>query len=200
MPGAVPPNMESSGSLVSEGRLNGCDSATGAIGAGTRAGETVNSAHDFAANAMSRWMERRWTRSISREAGAALRFAASLLLVLQLLYTPIHLYGVPHSDEADLPATGLASTAAFTGDEGHEGDGNHERHSAAQHKLKVLRFQRAPVAEMVMVAAADWVVAETSCPQAPAFEFSGLSPPELPRSWQFFIRAALPVRAPSCLS
>ena len=134
-------------------------------------------------------------------AGAALRLCVGLWLVLQIVYTPIHLYQVPHAEEADFStATPLASAAAFEGDEDQDSDGHHERHSAAQHKLKVLRSQRAPVAEMVSVTVAEWVVTEKDCPQPQVFGFSGLSPPELPRCWQFLFRTALPVRAPSVLS
>jgi hypothetical protein len=150
---------------------------------------------------MSRAIQMRWTRRTSRMAGAALRLCVGLWLVLQIVYTPIHLYREPHSDEAEIkvPAP-LASTAACEGDEHQDSGDHHERHSATQHKFKVLRSQRAPVAEMVPVTVAAWVVAEKDCPQPPVFEFSGLSPPEFVRSWQFFFRAALPIRAPSVLS
>ena len=79
-----------------------------------------------------------------------LRFCVSLLLVLQIVYTPIHLYRVPHSDEADGSAAApRASATAFMGDEDQDGEGHHERHSAAQHKLKVLRSQRAAPADLM---------------------------------------------------
>jgi hypothetical protein len=150
---------------------------------------------------MIRAMGKRWIGRTSRKAGAALHLCVALLLVLQIVYTPIHLYQVPHSDEIDFSAAApLASAAAFVGNEDQDGDGHHERHSAAQHKLKVLRSQRAPVAEIDWVTVVDWVVAEKDGPQPQVFSFSGLSPPELPRCWQFLFRAALPVRAPSVLS
>ena len=152
-------------------------------------------------NKMSRTTWPQWTGRARRMAGAVLRFCVALWLVLQIVYTPIHLSLEPHSEEAEFSAAApLAPAAAFAGDDGHEGDGPHERHSAAQHKLKVLRSQRAPVAEMVMVSVAEWVATEKDCPQPQGVGFSGLSPPELLRSWQFFFRTALPVRAPSLLS
>jgi len=150
---------------------------------------------------MSRWMQRRWTGRTSRMAGAAMRLCVGLWLVLQIVYTPIHLYREPHSDEADISApTPLASAAAYEGDEHQGSDEHHERHSAAQHKIKVLRSHRAPVAEMVPVQAVQWVEAERDCPAPQVVEFSGLSPPEFHCCWQFIFRAALPVRAPSLFS
>jgi hypothetical protein len=146
-------------------------------------------------------MQMRWNARTSRKAGAALRFCVALLLGLQIVYTPIHLYRVPHSDEADFSAAApLASAAAFVGDVDHDGDGHHERHPAAQHKFKVLRSEQTAAAEMVLVAVVEWVNAEKDQPQPQVFDFSGLSPPELSRSWQFIFRAALPVRAPSLVS
>jgi len=147
---------------------------------------------------MSRWKQRRWTGIASRMVGAPLRLCLGFWLVLQIVYTPIHLYRVPHSDEADF-GTAAPQTAAgiFAGDEGH---GHHERHSAAQHKFKVLRPERAALPEVFLAPTVACVVVRQDCPLPEVFEFSGLSPPELLRCWQFLVRAALPVRAPSCLS
>ena len=146
-------------------------------------------------------MERRWTGHTSRMAGAVLRFCVALWLVLQIVYTPIHLSLEPHSEEAEFSAAApLAPAAAFAGDEGHEGDGHHERHPAAQHKFKVLRSERAALAEVFLAPAVACLEVGQDCPQPQVVDFSGLSPPELLRSWQFFFRAALPVRAPSLLS
>jgi hypothetical protein len=134
-------------------------------------------------------------------AGPALHLCVGLWLVLHIVYTPIHLYRVPHSDEADYGAAApVAAAAACVGDEDHDGDGHHERHSAAQHKFKVVNPERLVVAQMLIVPAAEWASAETDCPRPQVFEFSGLSPPELPRCWQFLFRTALRVRAPSRLS
>ena len=146
-------------------------------------------------------MQRRWTGRTSRMAGAALRLCVGLWLVVQIVYTPIHLYREPHSDEAEMSAPPhLASATVYEGDEHQGSDEHHERHSAAQHKIKVLRSQRALVVEMVPVEVVQWVEAERDCPAPQLFEFSGLSPPEFIRSWQFVFRTALPVRAPSLLS
>ena len=150
---------------------------------------------------MSRAIQRRWTGRNSREVGAVLRFWAALLLVFHILYTPIHLYRVPHSEEADFSAAApLESAAAFVGDEGHEGDGDHERHPAAQHKFKALRSERAALAEVFLAPAVACADVGQDCLQPQVFGFSGLSPPELLRCWQFLFRAALPVRAPCRIS
>lgn len=136
-----------------------------------------------------------------RQVGAALRWCATLWLVLYIAYTPIHLYLEPHSDGADSWERALPAPAAdCVADAGHDGDEHHERHPAAQHTLKVTQPVRVAVAEMVPVQAVEWVCVEADRSMPQVFGFSGLSPPELPRSWQFFFRAALPVRAPSLIS
>ena len=150
---------------------------------------------------MSRAIPTRWTGRTSRKAGAALRFCVALWLVFHILYTPIHLHRMPHSEEADFIAEApLAAGAAFVSDEGHDGDEHHERHPAAQHKFKVVNSERLVLVQMLAVPAVKWMNAEQDCPQPQVFDCSGLSPPELPGCWQFFFRAALPVRAPSLLS
>jgi len=146
-------------------------------------------------------IQKRWTARPSRLAGAALRACVPLWLILQIVFTSIHLYLEPHSNEADSRSFGASAwLTAFAGDEGHDGDADHQRHSAAQHELKALRSARLGPAQMFIASAVQWVHVEQDCPQPQVFEFSGLSPPELPRSWQFLLRAALPVRAPSLLS
>ncbi len=50
----------------------------------------------------------RRTRITRREARLALRFCVSVCLVFYIVYTPIHLYLEPHSEEAT-----ISSTAAF---------------------------------------------------------------------------------------
>lgn len=146
---------------------------------------------------MSRAIQARWIGQARRQASAALRLCAALWLVLYIVYTPIHLNLEPHSDEADFKGA-TPGALATVADESHNDD--HERHTAAQHKLKALRSHRAPVPEMALVTVVKWVAAQNDCPQPQVFEFSGLSPPELPRCWQFLFRTALPVRAPSLLS
>jgi hypothetical protein len=149
---------------------------------------------------MSRAIQRRWTERASRVAGAALRFCVALSLVLQIVLTSIHVYLEPHSDGADTSSGGASAwLTAFAGDDDHDGDGDHERHSAAQHELKALRSARLGPAQIFVASAVQWVDVEQDCPQPQVLEFSGLSPPELARSWQFLVRAALPVRAPSLL-
>lgn len=146
-------------------------------------------------------MQKRWTGRTSRTAGTALRLCLGLGLVFYIVYAPIHLYLEPHSEDTDAWApTRTAADAASVGQQDHDGDDHHARHPAAQHKLKVMQPTRAPVAEMAAVQPVQWVEPERACPPPQAFGFSGLSPPELPRCWQFVFRAALPVRAPSVLS
>jgi len=150
---------------------------------------------------MSRSLQRRWTGRTSRTTGAALRLCIALWLVLQIVYTPIHLYLAPHSEEADFSAPApRGPVAAFEGDEGHGGDGEHERHPAAQHELKVLRSERASLADVFLAPAVACKEVGQDCPQPQVVGLSGLSPPGLSCCWQFFFRAALPVRAPSLLS
>ena len=132
-----------------------------------------------------------------RSAGALLRLCAVLWLVVYIVYTPIHLCLEPHFEEAVCSAT---TAASCVGDADHDGDDHGDQHAAAQHKLKALRSARTVVAEIVLITAVEWVEAEKECPLPQVFEFSGLSPPELPRCWQFIFRAALPIRAPSVLA
>lgn len=127
-----------------------------------------------------------------------MRFCLSLWVALQIVYTPIHLYHEPHSDDASSGGAAPRTTAAaFIGNQDQSPDGHHERHPGAQHKIKLLRPQRVAPMDVVFVAALEWEVAEKDCLEPQPLEFSGLSPPELSRCWQFAFRAALPVRAPS---
>jgi hypothetical protein len=143
-------------------------------------------------------MEKRRIGRISRTFGLFARFSTALLLVIQVVYTPIHIMRVPHSDEADIIATSpLAIAAAYLVDEDQDGDGHHERHAASQHKLKVLRSERLVMGQIFVASAVPFVDAAQNYPKPPMVEFSGLSPPEFTHCWQFIFRAALPVRAPS---
>ena len=101
-------------------------------------------------------------------------------------------------DEADFRWAGAATVVTtMAAEAGHDDHGDHERHSAAEHKLKVLRSQRAAPMDLMLVLVAEPVIAEQDCPLPQEFASSGLSPPEISCSWQFHFRAALPVRAPS---
>ena len=147
---------------------------------------------------MSTALQRRWTGGTSREAGAALRLCVGLWLILQIVYTPIHLYLEPHSDGADSRSWGASAwVTALLGDDGHDGDGDHARHPAAQHKFKVLRSERAAMPGVFLAPVVACAEVGQCCPQPEVVDFSGLSPPELSCCWQFFFRAALPIRAPS---
>jgi hypothetical protein len=134
-----------------------------------------------------------------RKACAALRLGASLWFVWCIAFTPLHLYLEPHADETEFASFTNAPTT-IGGDTGHDDPGNHEQHSAAQHKLKVLRTHRAAPLDVVLAPVAEcWVAAPHILPPLVS-ESSGLSPPEFACGWQFVFRAALPVRAPSLLS
>lgn len=129
------------------------------------------------------------------------RCCLAFLLVLQIAYTPFHLYLEPHTDEVEF-SWGQAATkaAAVAADESHDDHGDSDRHPAAQHKLKVLRSQRVAPMDFVLAPVAEsWVAAPHILPLLVS-ESSGLSPPEFACRWQFVFRAALPVRAPSLLS
>jgi hypothetical protein len=150
---------------------------------------------------MSRWTNKRWIGRAGRKVGEAPRFCFALYLMVQIVWTPIHLYLEPHSDLADTRSSGAeAQFRVLRGDDAHDDHSDHERHPAAQHDLKVLRTPQAQVAQVVMIRAEEWVAVEKECPLGRVSDFSGLSPPEIPRCWQFLFRAALPVRAPSLLS
>jgi hypothetical protein len=123
------------------------------------------------------------------------------LAALQIVHAPIHLASEPHLDDMDFRATsGTPWTPPVVAEEDHDGNGHHERHSATLHKLKLTQPSRVVMGELP-------VSLPAKCPEAPKgliepqrFAFTGLSPPELLRCWQFMSRAALPVRAPSLLS
>ena len=69
-------------------------------------------------NAMSKAMHKRCTGRTSRVAGAALRSCVALWLILQIVFTSIHLYLEPHSDRRDLarvrPRPGPHRSSAMT--------------------------------------------------------------------------------------
>jgi hypothetical protein len=152
-------------------------------------------------NMMCRAMQRRWTGRASRKAEALVRYCVVFLLLLQSVYIPIHLYRVPHSEEAEYSAPApLAAPTCLAEQDDHDVDGHHARHPAAQHKFKVTQPARGVAPEMVLVQTVSWLEAGTDRPHPEAVDFSGLSPPEFSCSWQFIFRAALPVRAPPLLS
>jgi hypothetical protein len=140
-------------------------------------------------------------RHTRRTAKAVLRVCASLCLVFHIVYTPIHLCLEPHSDDTDIRASAAPARATVAAeDEDHAGGGHHGRHPALEHKFKVLKPERVGQAEMSLASGPVPACTCEDCPPRKGLDSSGLSPPELPRSWQFILRAALPVRAPSFLS
>ena len=137
---------------------------------------------------------RRWAR-------ATVRICLALWFLASVVYTPIHLRLEPHSDDADAWAPVRQSAAVGSVvQQGHDGEDDHGRHPAAQHKFKVTQPKRAPFAGMAAVQPLQRPEVKRDCPQPELIGFSGLSPPELSRRWHFIFRAALPVRAPSLLS
>lgn len=58
----------------------------------------------------------------------------------------------------------------------------------------------APVVALVIVPADSFGVVEKSLPKEVSLGILTAAPPELPTSWQFLFRTALPVRAPSLAS
>jgi hypothetical protein len=122
-------------------------------------------------------------------------------VVWAIAYTPIHVYVEPHSGDLDF-SHGAASTGSdeCVVEDAHNGHDHSHRHPAEQHKFQVTQPTRAMVAERMAVQAMEWVDSYAGCPQPQVVGFSGLSPPELPCSWQFVVRAALPIRAPCLLA
>ncbi len=118
-----------------------------------------------------------------------------------LVYTPLHLYLEPHchARHAAEASSGVPDTPtihnACAASEGH-----HHEHPASQHQLEVTPSGRLTSAPAATLMAKAWMEPETGGPRLPGFGFSGLSPPEITHAWQFLFRAALPARAPSCIS
>jgi len=134
-------------------------------------------------------------------APVALRFSLVLGLVFCMAYNPLHLRLEPHSDGSDQDAgTGPTPPGHMVARDQQRGNDHHEPHPAAQHKLTVTPPARALFAAVMPLQTLEWVEIDVAHAPSRLIAFSGLSPPELPRSWQFIFRAALPVRAPSLLS
>ena len=70
--------------------------------------------------------------------------------------------------------------------------------SAQYHALR--QHEIAPIVIVAMVGADDFGVVERSLPKEVSLGILTAAPPELPTSWQFSHRKALPVRAPSLAS
>ena len=82
---------------------------------------------------------RQWPDRTRRKAGAVARWCLAFLLVLQIAYTPFHLYLEPHADEVEFSWNrATTKTTGIAGNASHDDHGDGERHPAAQHKLKVL--------------------------------------------------------------
>ena len=135
------------------------------------------------------------------KASVLLRLGTALWLIVWLVYTPLHLHLESHSHEvfAHLPASQTPSLASVS-DASPTSDGDEHEHPAYQHQLKLAQSNRLASVPVVSLMAVVWMELEKGCPRSPIFGFSGLSPPELTHSWQFLLRAALPVRAPSFAS
>ena len=150
---------------------------------------------------MSSWAEKQWRGRTGRKLGVALPFGMAFWLLVQVVYTPIHILQESHTDELSFNGTTRrASTAVSVSDDDQDEDGHAGEHSAEQHKLKALRSGRLVLNPAVLVLAVQWVDTTQDDPQPPMFAFLSRAPPELHRSWQFIFRTALPIRAPSILS
>ena len=130
-----------------------------------------------------------------------MRLSLALWLVFYIVSTPIHLYSVQHNDDANFSADVISTlTIERYGNDAHDDDKHHERHPSEQHKIKLTPPERITPIQLFAVQSVIWTRFELSISFAQIFVFTGLSPPELPGSWRFLFRAALPVRAPSFLS
>ena len=150
---------------------------------------------------MIRAIQQRWTGSPRLTAGMVVRCCVAVWLVLKIVYTPLHLYLEPHTDTADVRSPVASDRTAGIGGLGsHDERGDTDQHSVAQHKLQGLRSSRTAAMDQAFNAAVEWAVVEIDTPTPQVLTESEFSPPELSSSWQFFLRTALPVRAPSLLS
>lgn len=150
---------------------------------------------------ISKAVQGRWDRRVSRKTCALSRACLALLIILQIVYTPIHLHQVPHDDEAPFGVLATPTPGVAFAPDDHDGDGHHDqRHPAVQHKFKGVSPERLVIGQMELMPSLEWAEPAGNHSQPCLFGFSGLSPPELTVSWRFIFRAALPVRAPSFLS
>ena len=123
----------------------------------------------------------------------------AIWLILQIVYTPLHLSLELHSDETCFsPTISALALPNVVSDDDH--DENHDRHPAQQHKFKTTASARTAIVALWLAPAAEWVDIKNDIRVYQPFVLSGLSPPHLHCRWQFLFRAALPVRAPSLLS
>lgn len=136
-----------------------------------------------------------------RRKGGLLRWGTALWLLLYLVSAPLHLYLEPHCDvAASAPDSscraGEPCPAAFTSTP----DAGHHRHPALDHDLKAVRPERTLQALAMPLPAGEAQTIASPPPRPRLTGLSGLSPPELPGSWRFLLRAAGPPRAPSLAS
>src|SRR2546422_5498715 len=105
---------------------------------------------------------------------------------------------VPASSHALLEEAGLIHEQAGDSDAAHDHDGADGLCLAASHTTIQAKAPVLAVAEFLpLLTAADY--AEPDLFGTGAAKYNP-SPPEISASWQIYSRAALPVRAPSCLS
>ena len=130
-----------------------------------------------------------------------LPLSTALWLIIWLVYAPLHLHLEPHSHEVLARSSASHTpTLASVSDASPASDGDDHEHPAYQHQLKLAQSNRLASVPVVFLMAVMGMELEKDCPRSPIFGFSGLSPPEFTHSWQFIVRAALPVRAPSFAS
>jgi hypothetical protein len=118
-----------------------------------------------------------------------------------LFYTPLHCHLEPRC-HARFAADARSCTPctptihnACAASEGH-----HHEHPNSQHQIELTQSGRPTSAPAATLVAKVWTEPESDGPRPPGFGLSGLSPPEITHAWQFLFRAALPARAPSCVS
>jgi hypothetical protein len=133
-----------------------------------------------------------------RGACAAVRWCLSLWLLAGLAGNSLHVSLAPHSHSAHGAALPSAAACEVTQEE--NGGHHHDCHAASHDEFKLTSSKRpAPDRAELKQPLARFAPIVRPSP-LPAANGYGLSPPELSRSWQFFFRAALPVRAPSFLT
>ncbi len=146
------------------------------------------------------WGQRGRARA-GRRVGSAVRACAALCLLFHFVYTPFHLYLEPHCDDVHWGKVVAAEhpSLCVIPDARHCED-HHGRHSAEEHRYDATPFPRGLVLGPMLVEVWEWGGLREGSWEGDGVAEAVLSPPEVSCSWQFCLRAALPVRAPSLLS
>jgi hypothetical protein len=104
----------------------------------------------------------------------------------------------------------LAEAIHVVHDDHHNGDGSHEQNDdnhafadgdyTAGTAAKSLKKPDSPVVSTELLQRVSYISAFFGENDSPGPAPPGTAPPLLQKSWSFLLRAALPVRAPSCIS